>query len=141
METVPMTDGVAVARAMAPYAAFLALLYVWLTIRVVGARRAARVALGTGGDPALTRAMRVHGNFIEYVPFGLLLIALAGVTTGVLWLVHGLAATLVLGRVIHAWGVSRSDEVFRHRVIGMMLTFATLVIAALALLATSILNI
>lgn len=144
METTQAIDGgavlMAVVGAVAPYAAFLALLLVWLSVRVVGARKAARVALGTGDDPALMRAVRVHGNFVEYAPFGLLLIVLAGLTTGAVWLVHALAATLVLARAIHAWGVSRPNEVIRHRVIGMMLTFAVLVSAAAALLSAPLLN-
>ncbi len=32
--------------------------------------------LGDGGDPALLQRIRVHANFVEYVPFALLLLAL-----------------------------------------------------------------
>jgi uncharacterized protein len=37
-------------------------------------RRRARVGLGTGSDTALERAVRVHGNFAEYVPLFLVLL-------------------------------------------------------------------
>ena len=48
-----------------------------LSMRMISNRVRARVNLLDGGDEALTRAMRVHGNFAEYVPFALLLMALA----------------------------------------------------------------
>jgi len=47
-----------------------------LSARTIRARRSAKVAIGTGGDKRLERASRVHANFAEHVPFGLLLIAL-----------------------------------------------------------------
>jgi uncharacterized membrane protein YecN with MAPEG domain len=59
------------------FAGLLAPLYIVLALRVIGSRRSARVALGDGGDPALTRRMRVHANFAEYAPFTLLLMGLA----------------------------------------------------------------
>ena len=59
------------------YAGLLALLFILLSMRVIGTRRAARVALGDGGIPALLRRQRVHGNFAEYAPLALLLMALA----------------------------------------------------------------
>ena len=55
------------------YAAVLAFIYIALSVRVVQARRSAKVAIGTRGDPLLERKMRVHANFAEYVPFALLL--------------------------------------------------------------------
>ncbi len=51
------------------YAALLALLFVFLSVRVIGWRRVKRVELGHGDDSQLLRRMRVHANFAEYVPF------------------------------------------------------------------------
>jgi uncharacterized membrane protein YecN with MAPEG domain len=59
------------------FAGLLAPLYIVLALRVIGLRRSAGVALGDGGDPWLTRRMRVHANFAEYAPFTLLLMGLA----------------------------------------------------------------
>ncbi len=57
------------------YAALLALLFMVLSVRVMRERGRARVAIGTGGNIALERRIRVHGNFAEYVPLALLLLA------------------------------------------------------------------
>ncbi len=59
------------------YAGLLGPLLVILAVRVIDARRAAKVALGDGGQPLLLRRMRAHANFAEYVPLALLLLALA----------------------------------------------------------------
>ena len=59
------------------YAALLAVLFLFLSVRVIGWRRERRVEFGHGEDFELLRRMRVHANFAEYVPFALLLMALA----------------------------------------------------------------
>lgn len=113
------------------YAALAALLLVFLSIRVIRVRRARQVAIGDGEDPALRRAMRVQANFIEYTPLALLLIALAelqGLPGG---LVHGLGASLVAARILHAFGVAREPENFRFRVTAMAVTFTVLITASL----------
>ena len=116
------------------YAALLGLLFLVLSVRVIRARYAAQVAIGDGGDERLRRAIRVHGNFAEYTPLALLLITLFELGGGTVWLVHALGVALLLGRGIHAWGVSRTPETLRFRTAGMALTFAVIGVASVALL-------
>jgi uncharacterized membrane protein YecN with MAPEG domain len=113
------------------YAAILALIYVFLSVRVIGARRSARVALGDGGNPLLLRRQRVHANFAEYVPLALILMLLAEQQATAPVLLHALGALLLVGRVVHAVGVSREPEQIWQRVTGMSLTFTALVAGAL----------
>lgn len=115
------------------YAALLAGLFIFLSIRVIGARRRYQVALGAP-HRMVERAVRAQGNCAEYVPIALILLGLnegMGMPAG---FVHALGTALVAGRVAHAWGISQEPEVFRFRVTGMALTFAVLGIAAAALL-------
>jgi uncharacterized membrane protein YecN with MAPEG domain len=116
------------------YAALLTLLFVMLSLAVVRQRRSGRVAIGTAGDRELERRVRVHGNFAEYTPLALLLLAMAEIRGAPGLLLHGLCLCLLLGRASHAWGVSHLDEDLRFRVAGMVATFATLVAAALTIL-------
>lgn len=112
------------------YAGLLGLFLVFLSVRVIRARRSLRVALGHGDQPAVERVMRVQANFVEYVPLTLLLVALAewqGVAPAVL---HLMGLALVIGRLLHAWGVSRAPEDFRFRTAGMSLTFIAVVTAS-----------
>ena len=117
------------------YAAALALLYVYLSFRVIQVRRSAKQAIGNGGVADLGRA-RVHANFAEYVPFALVLLAMAELRGAWAPLLHGLCLLLVAGRCTHAWGVPRTPEDFRFRIRGTMATFAALICAAVLILAT-----
>lgn len=116
------------------YAGLLGLLFVVLSIRVIAVRREARVALGDGGHAALQRRMRVHGNFAEYAPLGLILLGLAESLRTDVRLLHVIGVVLLAGRLAHAIGVSQARERFAIRVAGMMGTFAAIIIAAAACL-------
>lgn len=112
------------------YAALLGLILVILSVQTIRLRRRFHVAVGAGGEPLLERAMRVHANFCEYVPIAVLLLFFFERLIGAGWWVHVLGVLLVVGRILHAYGVRRVDEDLRLRVTGMSLTF-------LVLLATS----
>lgn len=115
------------------YAAVLGLIFVALSVRTIRMRRRHRVAVGDGGNAELRRAMRVHANFAEYAPLALLLIFFVEHDGTETLLVHALGIALLAGRLLHAWGVSREPENFRYRVSGMILTFSTIITAALAI--------
>ncbi len=113
-------------------AAMLGLFFVRLTMKVVAARRAAKVSIGDSDDPVLLRASRVHANFAEYAPLTLLLMALAE-TIGAPWfVVLVLGAMLVAGRLLHAQGLGQESGKFNARVRGMQLTVFSLVGASAA---------
>ena len=116
------------------YASILALMFVGLSVRTLGMRRRLKIAIGDAGNPAMLRAMRVHSNFAEYVPLGLLLILLAAGSGAHPVLVHFLGLALLAGRISHAYGVSQSRENYSFRVAGMALTFTSLITASLYLL-------
>ncbi|MBV0881702.1 MAPEG family protein [Noviherbaspirillum sp. L7-7A] len=78
--------------------------------------------------------MRAHANSAKYVPLTLLLIYLIEIAPAHVMLVHALSLALLLGRALHAGGVSRSPEDFRFRVASMSLTLASLLSASLYLL-------
>jgi len=116
------------------YAALLALLFVALSMRTLRMRRSLRIAVGDAGNEALLRAMRVHANFAEYVPLALLLAFFAENRGARPLVIHGLCVCLVIGRCIHAYGVSHVKENFRFRVFGMAMTFFSIIAAAITLL-------
>jgi uncharacterized membrane protein YecN with MAPEG domain len=117
------------------YAGLLTLLFVVLSIRVIGMRRAAGVGLGDGGNRVLLRRQRAHGNFAEYVPLALVLMALAELQHLPPWLLHAIGLLLLAGRAAHAYGLSQEPELTKGRVAGMALTFAALIAGALGNLA------
>ena len=119
------------------YASLLALLFVFLSFRVIGWRRLKKVEIGHGDDNQLLRRMRVHANFAEYVPFTLLLMAMAESMTAPRPLIHLVGLILIAGRLMHAYGLSQTPHILRYRVWGMMFTFLALSVSALLCLLLS----
>jgi len=116
------------------YAALLGLLYVYLSLATVSRRKKVLVALGDGGDKLLQKKVRAHGNFQEYVPIALILIALFEYLGAFDWLIHLLAMALLIGRLFHAFGVSMEHEKLIYRVSGMGLTFLSILISSFGIL-------
>lgn len=113
------------------YAGLLTFLLLVLSFRVIGVRRAAKVEIGHGDDHQLLRRVRVHANFVEYTPYALILIGLLESLKAPGSMLHALGATLLAGRLIHAYALSQSPHIMPLRVAGMMLTFLVLGAAAI----------
>jgi uncharacterized membrane protein YecN with MAPEG domain len=107
-------------------AAVLTAVFIRLSFNVIGLRRKNKVGLGSGGNEDLERAIRAQGNFAEYVPFGLILLACLELNGAVWWLVAIPGVTLIIGRLIHAIGINTPPPDFSKRVLGMKFTFVTL---------------
>jgi len=116
------------------YAALLGLLLVILSFNLMKNWVRASGA-GTAHDDAdLRRAEALVSSFTDYVPFTLLLLALiesTGAPTGAL---HALGTTLVVARIMHAFGSNHGYGADGLRFIGAQLTYLVLTIASFACL-------
>lgn len=112
-------------------AAILTIIFVKLSFAVIGLRRKNKVGLGNGGYDDLERAIRAQGNFAEYVPIGLILIACLELNGAPWWLVILPGIALIIGRLIHAKGINEPPPNFSSRVLGMKFTFGTLITLAI----------
>ena len=121
------------------YAGLIALLAVALAARVVRLRLRHKVGIGDGGIPELARAIRAHGNLIEYAPLVLVLLLIAelGAALPAAWL-HVAGAVIVGGRLLHAWGLSRSAGRSPGRFVGTALTWFAILALALVLIARAL---
>jgi len=108
-------------------ASVLTVIFIKLSFAVIGLRRKNKVGLGSGGHDDLERAIRAQGNFAEYVPFGILLIACLELNGAPWWLVALTGASLIVGRLIHAAGINVPPPDFSKRILGMQFTFLTLI--------------
>lgn len=115
------------------YASLLGILLIFLSAKVSRTRRRSKVSLGHGEDIVLVRAVRAQGNFIEYVPFALILLFLLEMEVSDLWVLHLLGASLLMGRLLHAYGVVQPAAPNFGRFWGTALTW-------LMILVTSMLN-
>jgi uncharacterized membrane protein YecN with MAPEG domain len=125
-------------RVVPVYAAALAAMFVVVSIRVIALRRSSKLPLGFQGDIALERRVRVQGNFSEYVPIALLLMAFVELRGSAPWLLHAMGLVLVAGRLSHAYGVSQAKESFAFRVSGMAMTFTVILTAGMAILVQAV---
>ncbi len=113
------------------FAALLTFLYIFLSLRVIAARRRNSVGLGDGGNADLQRRMRVHANCAEYVPLGLLVMLMAELQDVAAWLIIAIGLLLLAGRLVHAFGVGGESETRGSRTVSMGLTFTALGLGAL----------
>jgi len=111
------------------YIAFAALLIIVLALRIIRMRRQYKVALGDGGNQDLLAAIRAHANAVEYLPIGLLLLLIYELNQGPVWSIHLLGSLFIIGRLIHANGISKS--ILTQRIIGMQFTIWLLIIMSI----------
>lgn len=108
------------------FAAILAIFYVYLSLNVVKNRSRTKTPLIFWEDPRLTEAIRAHGNFSEYVPIFLILLALMEINSSSgLWL-YIIGGIFSFARVLHAFSIlvyEPKTESLKLRVTSMILTF------------------
>lgn len=120
------------------FAGILALWVVYLAFQVVGFRRGERVVLGDGGSDQGQRLIRGHANAIETIPLFLVLLGLTeglGAPDYALYLLGGL---FTLGRLLHGLHFLKARQDLTLRFVGMLLTIISTVLAALGLIAHSV---
>jgi len=101
-------------------AGIILLLQMFLMITVGRHRQRTTTLFGSGSDPALARAIRVHGNLAENAALflaGFALLELLGGATGI---VATLCAVFVVARLAHAIGLSGSEGVNAPRFVGAL---------------------
>ena len=99
------------------YAAIAALMVVIFAIRVTLRRRAMQVGIGNGGDAVLAQRIRVHANAAEYLPLALLLLLILELNQTQRMLLHVFGCLLIIGRLLHAYGLSSSPGLTPGRAI------------------------
>jgi len=124
--------------AFALYTGINGLLVIALAFNVIRHRQRSKVGIGTGNDAELERACRVHGNAVEYVPVGLVIIGALAMTGAPVLIVHGVGILLTVGRGLHAWGLSTSAGTTPGRFIGTLLTWISIVAGSGFLIWTAI---
>ena len=119
------------------YAALLALQYLGLTAWVVAGRVSGDILFGDGGNNTLIRRVRSHGNFAEYVPLAVGLIAFYEAGGGTHWIVQTLLILLLVARIAHPIGMmapKNSPQQFACRGGGLVTTTLVIAVAAVLLL-------
>lgn len=109
------------------YCGLLSIWFLFLAFSVMGLRRKKQVGLGTKQDPQLLRMVRIHGNFNEYIPLGLIMMGFFEISGLSSHWIHAMGITFFLGRVLHYIGLAKSAGATPERFIGMLITFFCLI--------------
>ena len=112
------------------YAVLGALLLMKFSFDVVRLRMQYRVAYGDGGFSELQSAIRIHGNAVEYLPIGLLLLLFMEMNGAQNWMLHVCGLLLLAGRLMHYYGFHL--RLMRWRRSGMSATYTALLMMVLA---------
>ena len=124
----------------AALAAFCGLLLVGLAGRVSFLRLTLKIPFGDGGNPALMRAIRTHGNTAEHAPIFLLMALAWELSRGATGLLVAAAALFVLARLLFTAGVlGRGLHLLRMAGAGLTYAVQLLLAGALALAALRVL--
>jgi uncharacterized protein len=114
----------------------LPLIAIWLVLwfAVTSSRPGYKVSIGDGGNSELLLKMRRHGNFIEWVPFLLILMILAEAQGTTSTWMHAAGALLVLGRIIHPFGLKADNGNHPLRFVGNSLNLLSAAVLAVSLI-------
>ena len=112
------------------YAGLLALLLLVLSIRVIRRRGSEKIFIGDGGNTSMSRVIRGHANFTEYVPLALLLMLMLEMSHFSIYVLHGLGIVLLIARLLHGYALSFTSQFMFGRVAGASLTFLVIGIEA-----------
>lgn len=121
------------------YAGLLTLIFLVLSVAVIRQRAAVEKAGAGTDETALNRSMRVQANFVEYVPLGVILMLCAELQSAPALAIHAMGATLLVGRICHGIGMSRTPQITALRASGFVLTFLMLILSAFAVLGHALL--
>ncbi|ASP49136.1 MAPEG family protein [Cognaticolwellia beringensis] len=113
------------------YASLLGLLYIGLSINIIRVRLSAQIGIGTNGNKTLAKRVRIHGNFSEYVPLALILLGCYEINGASAFMLHMLGGALLLARLSHAIGLSKSIGTSKPRQIGVLTTFIVLLVLSI----------
>lgn len=122
------------AHAAALWVGLHLILLLVLSVLVVRQRRSHGVALGDGGVPQLTQAVRAFGNATEYIPAGLIAVVALALVGAPPLVVHAAGLTLLVGRIAHAVGLSGTGGASLPRAAGVILTWLAYILGAVALI-------
>lgn len=106
------------------FAGGFALALVGLSLMVTLRRVKTTILLGEGDDVGLRLRIRAQANFIEYVPLGIILLALMELRGLPAIAVFSLGIALAIGRLLHAVGMYKDAPVLRG--LGILATYGAL---------------
>lgn len=104
--------------------AILLFVFIALSINAAFTRRKSGLAVGEADNENLLRAVRAHGNFVEYTPMFLISLFLIDHVSKNCEYILVIGSGFILGRISHATSMFLKKGILR--ITGMFLTFTPL---------------
>jgi uncharacterized protein len=105
------------------YIAILIVMAVVLSANVAFRRGPLQIGIGDGGNAQMARYMRVHGNFLENAVLAIGALIMLCVIGAPVWALHFVGILMIIGRILHAIGISQNSGASFGRLAGMILTY------------------
>ena len=120
------------------YAAILSLIFIGLSLQVIKGRFSTKTSFGDGGNADLNAKIRTHSNFAEYIPLALILLMGVEAYEYPRLVIHIFGTLLILGRLSHAYGLSKKNGLSPARPAGMITTFLVMAVSSVMILVKAI---
>lgn len=113
------------------YASILALMMVALAVWVTLGRAKTKIMFGDGGDEGMIKRTRAFGNFVEFIPMGIIVMMVVENASGMSVALHIMGVALIVGRILHTAGMNPANPLTVGRGVGAILTYAAIGVGAL----------
>ncbi len=113
------------------YAGLLGLLYFFISLETIKARRSQKVSLGAGPKDEIIHLVSAHNNFANYTPLFLLLFFFIDSASYPLYLLHFLGICFLTGRVLHFLTMKNKETTFKKRKLAMQFTLWPIIFLSL----------
>jgi len=117
-----------------PYIVISGFLYLIFGMQIIRMRWKYKVGIESGDHDELRRWIRVFGNFSEYTPIVLILLFALEYVGASAWWLHTLGCLFIIGRFLHAYGLSRNMRSSPGRTFGVILTFTVILFSSFYLI-------
>ena len=111
------------------YAAALGILLILLRTLVTIERAKTGISILHQDNMTLAEKIRRHGNFVENVPHGLILLAVVEVAGASLGLLHAIGGLLLLSRLLHPFGLTQDNAAHPLRIFSGILGSLSMLLA------------
>ena len=120
------------------YASLLAIVMIVLSFRVSMLRAQSDIPMLHGENIQLAEWVRRHGNFTENAPMGLILMGIVEAFGASFLLLNVIGGTLLVGRIVHPFGIAAKDENKLARGAGALLTAISMLICVVFILVNAL---
>ena len=111
-------------------ASILGILIVAVSYKCASRRMNEKIEIGTGEDKKLERLVRAQANLTEYAPISIILIGLLEANKINSQILYGIAAVLIIARLMHAYGFVNNVGKTPGRFYGIILTWLVILVSS-----------